>query len=120
MGLANHAWATRLSNPLIDSAVESKVQTFHDGNVHDITVAADVTNAVSEGYYFVRISNTGANNLRVTKNSDGTAGDLVSPGGSWEHAIVPGVKIYTIGTSGQGYNATAFYPTAGQVGSSSF
>ena len=120
MGLANHEWATRLSNPLIDAAVESKVQTFDDGNAHDITDAARVTNAVTAGYYFVRISNTGANNLRVTKNSDGTAGDLVSPGGSWEHAIVPGVKIYTNGTAAQSYNATAFYPTAGQVGSSSF
>ena len=120
MGLATHNDATRVSNPLIDSQTESKVQTFDDGNAHDITDAARVTNAVSTGYYFVRISNTGANNLRVTKNSDGTAGDLVSPGGSWEHAIKPGVKIYTIGTAAQSYNATAFYPVSGQVGSADY
>ncbi len=120
MGLATHNSALRVSNPLIDSATESKVQTFDDGNAHDITDAARVTNAVSVNYYFVRISNTGANNLRVTKNSDGTAGDLVSPGGSWEHAIKPGVKIYTIGTAAQSYNATAFYPSAGQVGSADY
>mgnify|MGYP003137249398 CR=1 FL=1 len=120
MGLASHNWATSLSNPLIDASTESKVQTFADANAHDITDAARVTNAVSAGYYFVRISNTGANNLRVTKNSDGTAGDLVAPGGSWEHAIVAGVKIYTIGTAAQSYNATAFFPTAGQVGSSDY
>jgi hypothetical protein len=116
MGLARHNWAVSLSNPLIDAAVESKVQTFDDGNAHDITDAARVGNAVAVGYYFVRISNTGANNLRVTKNADGTAGDLVAPGGSWEHAIVAGVKIYTIGTAAQSYNATAFYPASGQVG----
>ena len=116
MGLARHSWATSLSNPLIDAAVESKVQTFDDGNAHDITDAARVTNAVSTGYYYVRISNTGANNLRVTPNDNGTAGDLVAPGGSWEHAIVAGVKIYTIGTAAQTYNATAFYPADGQVG----
>jgi len=117
MGLANHSWATRLSNPLVDELTESAVQTFSAGTVMDPTDAADVTNAVSTGYYFVRISNTGANNLRVTPNADGTAGDLVAPGGSWEQAIVAGVKIYTIGTAAQTYNATAFYPAAGQVGS---
>lgn len=120
MGLASAGWATALSNPLIDASTESKVQTFDDGNAHDITDAARVTNAVTAGYYFVRISNIGANNLRVTKNADGSAGDLVAPGGSWEQAIVAGVKIYTIGTAAQTYNATAFYPTAGQVGSSDF
>jgi hypothetical protein len=120
MGLASHNWATSLSNPLIDAATESKVQTFDDGNAHDITDAGRVTNAVSVGYYFVRISNTGANNLRVTPNSNGTAGDLVAPGGTWEHAIVAGVKIYTIGTAAQTYNATAFYPASGQVGSSDY
>lgn len=118
MGLATHNSATRTSNPLIDSETQSKVQTFADGNAHDITDAARVTNAVSAGYYFVRISNTGANDLRVTKNSDGTAGDLVEPNASWEHAIKPGVKVYTIGTAAQSYNATAFYPASGQVGSS--
>lgn len=116
MGLANAAWATALSNPLVDSLTQSKVQTFDDGNAHDITDAARVTNAVAVNYYFVRISNTGANNLRVTPNSDGTAGDLVAPGGSWEQAIKAGVKIYTIGTAAQTYNATAFYPADGQVG----
>lgn len=116
MGLANAKWASALSNPLIDSQTESKVQTFADGNAHDITNAARVTNAVNTGYYFVRISNTGANNLRVTPNSDGTAGDLVAPGGSWEQAIKAGQKIYTIGTAAQSYNATAFYPADGQVG----
>lgn len=120
MGLANHSWATSLSNPLIDLLTESKVQTFADGNVCDITDAARVTNAVSAGYYFVRISNTGANNLRVTPNADGTAGDQIAPGGSWEQAIVAGVKVYTIGTAAQVYNATAFYPAAGQVGSTDF
>tara|TARA_R110002020_G_scaffold64898_12_gene171788 strand:+ start:907 stop:1272 length:366 start_codon:yes stop_codon:yes gene_type:complete len=120
MGLANSAWATALSNPLIDTQTQSKVQTFSDGAVHDITDAARVGNAVSTGYYFVRISNTGANNLRVTPNSDGTAGDLLGPGASWEQAIKAGVKIYTIGTAAQTYNATAFYPVAGQVGSASY
>jgi hypothetical protein len=120
MGLATHSSATRNSNPLIDSATESKVQTFDDGAAHDITDAARVGNAVATGYYYVRISNTGANNLRVTPNSDGTAGDLIAPGGSWEAAIVAGVKIYTIGTAAQTYNATAYYPTAGQVGSSNY
>ena len=120
MGLATHNDATRVSNPLIDSAVESKVQTFADANAHDITDNARVTNGVSTGYYFVRISNTGANNLRVTVNDNGTAGDLVSPGGSWEHAIKPGVKIYTIGTAAQSYNATAFYPAVGQVGGATY
>ena len=117
MGLANHSWATSLSNPLIDVLTQSKVQTFDDGNACDITDAARVTNAVSTGYYFIRISNTGANNLRVTPNADGSAGDLVAPGGSWEQAIVAGVKVYTIGTAAQTYNCTAFYPAAGQVGS---
>lgn len=120
MGLANHSWATRLSNPLIDALTESEVQTFADGAVCDITDAGRVGNAVTAGYYFVRISNTGANNLRVTPNADGTAGDLVAPGGSWEQAIVAGVKIYTIGTASQTYNATAFYPAGGQVGSSDY
>lgn len=117
MGLANHAWATRLSNPLIDASTETKVQTFADGAACDITDAARVGNAVTEGYYFVRISNIGANNLRVTPSATGVAGDLVAPGGSWEHAIVAGVKIYTIGTAAQTYNVTAFYPAASQVGS---
>lgn len=117
MGLANHSWATSLSNPLIDVLTESKVQTFADGNACDITDAARVTNAVSTGYYFVRVSNIGANNLRVTPNADGSAGDLVAPGGSWEQAIVAGVKVYTIGTAAQTYTATAFYPAPGQVGS---
>ena len=116
MGLATHSSATRLSNPLIDSQTQSKVQTFSDGNNHDITDAARVGNAVSVNYYFVRISNTGANDLRVTPNSDGTGGDLVEPNASWEHAIKAGVKIYTIGTAAQTYNATAFYPADGQVG----
>ncbi len=120
MGLATHSSATRNSNPLIDAATQSKVQTFADGSVCDITDGARVGNAVSAGYYYVRISNTGANNLRVTPNSDGTAGDLIQPGGSWEAAIVAGVKIYTIGTASQTYNATAYYPTAGQVGSSDY
>ena len=120
MGLATHNSALRNSNPLIDSATQSKVQTFSDGNSHDITDAARVGNAVSTGYYFVRISNTGANDLRVTPNSDGTGGDLVEPNASWEHAIKAGVKIYTIGTAAQTYNATAFYPSAGQVGSASY
>jgi hypothetical protein len=120
MGLANHSWATRLANPIIDATTLSKVQTFADGSACDITDAARVTNAVTANYYYVRISNTGANNLRVTNNSDGTGGDLIAPGGSWEHAIVPGVKIYTIGTASQTYNATAFYPSASQVGSADY
>jgi hypothetical protein len=120
MGLANHSWATRTSNPLIDATVQSKVQTFADGSACDITDAARVTNAVATGYYFIRISNTGANDLRVTPNSDGTAGDLVEPNASWEHAIVPGVKVYTIGTASQTYNCTAFYPASGQVGSADY
>ena len=120
MGLANSNWATSLSNPLVDASTESKVQTFSAGTVMDPTDAADVGNAVSAGYYFVRISNTAANNLRVTPNADGTAGDLVAPGGTWEQAVVAGVKIYTIGTNAQIYNCTAFYPTDGQVGSSNY
>ena len=120
MGLANSAWATALSNPLIDSRTQSVVQTFSDANAHDITDAARVTNAVTAGYYFIRISNTGANNLRVTPNVTGVAGDLVAPGGSWEQAIVAGVKIYTIGTAAQSYNCTAFQPSPGQVGSTDF
>lgn len=120
MGIASDGFATRLSNPLIDATTSSKVQTFADGNAHDITDAARVTNAVAAGYYFVRISNTGANDLRVTPNSDGTGGDLVEPNASWEHAIVPGVKVYTIGTAAQSYNATAFYPSSGQVGASDY
>ena len=120
MGLATNGFAIRLSNPLIDATTQSKVQTFADGNAHDITDAARVTNAVSTGYYFIRISNTGANDLRVTSNSDGTAGDLVEPNASWEHAIVPGVKVYTIGTAAQTYNCTAFYPSSGQVGAADY
>jgi len=118
MGLASSGWATALSNPLIDASTETKVQTFADGSACDITNAARVGNAVTAGYYFIRISNIGANNLRVTPSAAGVAGDLVAPGGSWEHAIVAGVKVYTIGTAAQTYNVTAFYPSAGQVGSS--
>ena len=120
MGLANHSWATRLSNPIIDSATSNKVQTFSDANAHDITDAARVGNAVATGYYYIRISNTGANNLRVTSDSGGVGGDQVAPGGSWEHAIVAGVKIYTIGTAAQSYNVIAFYPSANQVGSADY
>lgn len=120
MGLANHSWATSLSNPLIDASTETKVQTFADGSACDITDAARVTNAVTAGYYFVRVSNVGANNLRVTPSAAGVGGDLVAPGGTWEHAIVAGVKIYTIGTAAQTYNVTAFYPASGQVGSSDY
>lgn len=117
MGLASAGWATALSNPLIDASTQTKVQTFSDGAAHDITDAGRVGNAVSTGYYFVRVSNIGTANLRVTPSATGVGGDLVVPGGSWEHAIVAGVKVYTIGTAAQTYNVTAFYPSAGQVGS---
>lgn len=71
----------------------------HEQTVQEVSLTGAADPVTIAGYYVV-ISNTGANNVRISP-SNAIEGVLIPPGGSFETAIVPGSPMFAKGTAGQ-------------------